>query len=112
MAFPTALALGMTEEQFWHGDAWLYAAFREAKRRRDDDEAWSQWTMGMYVYDAIQRNVPVLNPFATRKTAYDWVAQPYGVKVATTDVASTREAEEADHQRMIDWMLKARVRGQ
>lgn len=108
-AFPTALALGMSPEQYWQGDAWLYAAYAEAKRRRDEEQDWQQWTLGMYVYDAIQRNAPLLNSFSKRHSAYDWLDAPYG-RERPGDAARTEEDVAAGHQRMIDWMLSARVR--
>ena len=99
----------MTAEQYWDGDAWLFAAYREAKRRSDENRDWSQWAMGMYVYDAIQRNAPLFNPFSKRHSAYEWIDAPYG-RSRPVDERRTKEAEEADHQRIIDWMLSARVR--
>lgn len=99
----------MTPEQYWHGDAWLYAAYREAKRREDEDRDWAQWAMGLYVYEAIQLTSPLVNPLSKRKEAYDWLDAPFGRSRAHEEERTGKD-EEAVHQRMIDWVMSARVR--
>lgn len=77
---PSALSYGMTEDEFWFGRPWLFAAYREKARRESDDRAWERWQLGAYVYDAIQRNAPMLNALAKRHTPEDWPEMPYGME--------------------------------
>lgn len=42
---PVALALGMSAEEFWHGDVglfWAYVRAGEIKRKQEDYAAWAQ----------------------------------------------------------------------
>lgn len=100
----------MTPDQYWSGDPWLYAAYREAKRRADEERDWEQWTMGMYVYDAVLRAAPVINALSKRREAHPWLDAPYG-RERPVSLEDERAAEEAGHQRLADWMLSARPRG-
>lgn len=77
---PSALSYGMTEDEFWHGRPWLFAAYREKARRESDERAWERWQTGAYVYDAIQRNAPLLNALAKRHTPEEWPEVPYGME--------------------------------
>lgn len=77
---PSALSYGMTEDEFWHGRPWLFAVYHEKSRRESDELAWARWQLGAYVYDAIQRNAPLLNALAKRHTPDDWPDVPYGME--------------------------------
>lgn len=48
-ALPTYLALGMSAEEFWHGDHRLAAAYREAGKLRRERGLFAEWRAGVYV---------------------------------------------------------------
>ena len=50
---PTYLAIGMSSEEFWHGDPRLARAYREAERIRRDNRYLAEWRYGVYVYEAL-----------------------------------------------------------
>lgn len=52
-ALPTYLAIGMTAEEFWHGEPRLARAYREADLMRREREAIAEWRQGAYVLRAI-----------------------------------------------------------
>ncbi|MBY4798354.1 hypothetical protein K6V98_08345 [Collinsella sp. AGMB00827] len=104
-ALPQAIAYGLSPEVYWYGDPWLFAAYREAARIQGEKEAWDRWAMGMYVYDAICRTSPLLQAFSKSRRAKEWVDKPYEISSRETPAAGRQEDEQADHQRMIDWML-------
>ena len=55
--FPAYLAMGMTYEQFWDGDACLVKAYRTAdsiRRRRRNEELWLE---GIYMVEALSATV-------------------------------------------------------
>lgn len=79
-AEPSAISYGMTEDQFWRGRPWLFAAYREARRRESEERAWERWQAGAYAYQAIQSNVGLLNPFAKPHRADPWPDEPYGME--------------------------------
>lgn len=80
LAEPSALSYGMSDDDFWYGRPWLFAAYREKARRESDERAWERWQQGAYAYDAIQRNAPLLNALARRHTPEQWPDVPYGME--------------------------------
>lgn len=75
-ALPEFLAIGMTYEQFYDGPARLVVSYRAAHRLRRDLANFDAFLVGAYVYEAIQRNVPAINPFAKGKTQ-PWLKEPF-----------------------------------
>jgi hypothetical protein len=45
--------MGMSAEEFWHGDPRLAASYREAERIRRDNRSLAEWREGAYVYRAV-----------------------------------------------------------
>jgi hypothetical protein len=104
-AFPMALMLGMTPEQYWHGEPMLFAAYKEARQLADEKAEWYQWQTGMYVYDAIGRAAPLLNPLSKTHKALPWPEEPYGVTARRDPEERSRKEEKAAHEKMINWIL-------
>lgn len=87
MTQPSAISYGMTDDEFWRGRPWLFAAYREARRRETEERAWERWQFGAYVYDAIQRNTGLLNPLVKRHSSEPWPDVPYGMEEPGATVA-------------------------
>jgi hypothetical protein len=94
----------MSPEQFWDGDAWLFAAYREAQRRTGERESWDRWLAGMYVYDALLRAAPALNAMSKSHRARSWPERPYDLPEQERE-ETPQERERAAHERMREWML-------
>lgn len=75
-ACPQYLNMGMTLEQYWHGDPRHYRFYRKAYEQRISHENYSAWLQGKYVFDAIVAVAPVLIPFSKGKLG-DYPARPY-----------------------------------
>lgn len=45
---PYYLAIGMSDEQFWHGDVWLVETFREAHRMKVEMRNQELYLQGLY----------------------------------------------------------------
>lgn len=87
---PYYISIGMTYEQYWHGDVLAIRAYREAERIRQERVNGESWLLGMYVYDAICRLSPVLHAFAKKGTKpIPYLKKPYqmgkGKKVKVED---------------------------
>lgn len=95
----------MGPSQFWDGDPWLFAAYREAKRRTDEERSRERWQIGAYVYEAICCTSPLLNAFSSRRQAYPWPDEPFEARRAREMALSPQEAEQADHARFAEWLL-------
>jgi len=52
-AFPQYLSIGMTYDQFWHGEPELVKYFRDAQKMRESRENYNMWMQGAYIYNAI-----------------------------------------------------------
>lgn len=50
---PEYLAIGMTSEEYWHGDSALTIAYRKAWRIKHRTKNQDAWWQGRYIYDAI-----------------------------------------------------------
>lgn len=103
-ALPVALSMGMTPGEFWDGDPWLFAAYREAREMRADRGDWERWQSGSYVYEALLRASAVLNPFSTGE-APPWVEAPYGHDATQDGHGGPEEDERAAHQRFAAWIM-------
>ena len=65
---PYYLSIGMTWDQYWYGDVWMAAIYREADRRRRERTNAEAHLMGMYVYEALCDAAPMLHAFAKKGT--------------------------------------------
>jgi hypothetical protein len=107
MAYPTALLMGMTPEQYWYGNPWDFSAYREAERLRRERDDWDRWEAGMYVWAALCKTAPLMNPFAESHQADEWFDRPLGSDATARegDGVYDREAESVEHQRVIGEIL-------
>ena len=100
------LALGMTYEQYWDGDATMTRAYKKAhefKRQERNEELWLQ---GLYIYEAIARLAPILR-MSTKKNvkAEPYLEEPYKLKVEKTE----REEEQEERDNYAKMLSKVRV---
>ena len=106
--FPYYLAIGMTPEQYWEGDASLTRYYRksdEIKRRRRNEELWLQ---GMYIYDALCDVSPIFHAFAKRGTkAKPYPDHPYAL--TGRDREKEREIREAKEREKARKYMEAKM---
>lgn len=55
--FPYFLSIGMSYDQYWHGDVLLAKAYYEADRKRMEREDLNAWLNGLYVYKAMEATI-------------------------------------------------------
>lgn len=70
---PYYISVGMTPDQYWHGDPTLTKAYREADKIQVERENYFAWLQGLYNYEAFLCASPVLRAFVKRNTR----PQPY-----------------------------------
>lgn len=61
------MAMGMSYDDFWNGDAEMAKAYREAHRLRKEMEDEHMWRQGLYVYHALCCVIPALHPMKPSK---------------------------------------------
>lgn len=105
MALPSAISFGMTVEQYWDSDPWLYAAFKESQRQRDEQGEWERWQMGLYVYNSIASLVPALNPFVKKADPVPYPDEPYGIASSRTPEEASAHEEKSAHEKMALWLM-------
>lgn len=105
---------GMTDDQFWYGRPWAYAEHAEAHRREAEERSWERWQLGAYIYDALNRSAPVLNPFAEEHRSKPWPEAPYGMEHHLVDEdgnpvgeSGCVASEEATHALIISQILNS-----
>lgn len=101
------LSIGMTWEQYWHGDPWAVLAFLEAeklKRQRTSDEAW---LYGLYVHDAVA--VAVNNALRSKHArAQKYIDRPLRIEPMTEEEkAAEAEAKQEQATAAFYKMMKA-----
>ena len=88
-AFPAYLAMGMSSDDYWNGDAQLCVAYRKAYTERLDLQDAMLWRQGLYVYHALCAVAPYFNSIKPqRPEAY--LAEPFGI------VQKTEEKQKPD----------------
>ncbi len=86
---PYYISIGMTWEDFWHGDALMARAYRKAQRIRNKRENQQLWMQGLYVYKALLCVSPILHAFAKAGTK----PEPYPDMPYPIDEQDAREQE-------------------
>lgn len=95
--FPFYLAIGMTYEQYWHGEAWLTKSYREAYELKKQIKDYDLWRQGMYFYEALLDVSPVLHAFAKSGTKPNkYSEKPYSEMVKEDDEYVKQEKAEKE----------------
>lgn len=88
---PHYMAMGMTYDQYWHGDPWMTKAFREYDEIRRERENEMLWLQGMYVYEAICDVTPLLRTFSKVKKPVPYAAEPYPLTERMRELQEARK---------------------
>ena len=103
---PYYLSLGMSIEDYWHGDPCIFKAYREADTLRQERENQAAWLNGLYVYDALQSVIGTLSWGLGGKKGQK--PEPY----TNYPYAFTEREKQAERQRKIERTLKWIAEGQ
>lgn len=91
--FPYYLALGMTYEQYWHGDPYLTVYYQKAKKMKFDYDNQMAWINGMYIYDAV--SAIVFNTWCRKEgeQCKNYADKPYEFDEVKQEEELKKEAE-------------------
>ena len=104
-AFPFALAIGMTYDEYWKCSPYLYLDYKEADEIRQMRENHMLWLQGMYVMDGVRVVVEnALNSFGNSKTT----VEPY----REYPIPITKMEKEEEHRRNVEKTLQFFLEGQ
>lgn len=74
---PYYLWYGMSYELFWDGEPNAAKAYRELNKLKQNYDNQMAWLQGLYIYEAILDNAPVLHPFSKAKKPQEYSKEPY-----------------------------------
>lgn len=95
--FPYYLSIGMTYEQYWEMDCDLVKFYRKAADIKRDLMNQNAWLIGLYVYEAIGDNAPILNIAAKRGTRpLPYRASPFELNVKSDNSGSKKKKEHSN----------------
>lgn len=77
-AYPAYLAMGMSSDEYWNGDAQACVAYRKAHKERLELQDAMLWRQGLYVYHALCAVAPYFNSIKPRKPE-EYLATPFGI---------------------------------
>ena len=97
------MSIGMSYDDFWHGDVVMVKAYRKANELRDRRNNQDMWLQGRYFYDALCAASPLYR-FTMRKGMIK--PEPYTKEPYPTTHAELLEREERE-KRAKEERLKA-----
>lgn len=90
---PYYLHLGMTWDQYWHGDPWMVVYYYEAHKLEIEQRNQELWMQGAYIYDAF--TVVLSNAFAAKgSTPKRYMEKPIDILPKTEEEKAAEEERE------------------
>lgn len=107
---PFFISIGMTYEQFWHGDVTMTRDYLKAYKikmdRQVEREQWNIWKQGVYIYEALCDVSPVLHAFSKKGTKpLPFSKAPYGME----EYEQNKEEREPTEQEKENERMKAQI---
>lgn len=94
------MSIGMTFDEFWHGDVTMVRAYRKADEMRKRRQNESLWLQGMYIYEALCDVAPIFHAFAKKGTKpTPFSKEPYAI--TDDEIREREEREERQRQERI-----------
>ena len=104
--------MGMSYEEFWHGNPRLVESYREAYKLKQQIKDYEFWKQGMYVYEAFLDASPILHAFAKKGTKpYPYPSKPYGVEQAETKEDKEKKVENERLKAIVHFKNLAKIIG-
>lgn len=91
---PDYLAMGMTLEEFWHGDSDYFEYVRKAHKLRCQHENYNAWLQGVYIYNALQCVAPMYRDLVKDHRADKYFTEPIEIYPKETTAAEKERAED------------------
>lgn len=77
-AYPAYLAMGMSGDEYWNGDAQACVAYRKAYKEKLKLQDAMLWRQGLYVYHAMCCVAPYFNSIKPSKPE-NYIEKPFGM---------------------------------
>jgi hypothetical protein len=104
-AFPYALSIGMTYDQYWKCSPYLYLDYKEADEIRTMRENHMMWLQGIYNMNAFR---VIMDKFSNGLSGQNHPVEPY----YEYPIPITEREKEEEHRRNVEKTLKFFLEGQ
>lgn len=94
-AFPQYLAMGMTSDEYWNGDAELPRYFREAHLLRRKQANFDAWLNGYYVYNALLCASPLFRDWVKDHRPEEYFGEPLDLYPDKKTISEEQRLEDA-----------------
>ena len=91
---PDYMAMGMTYDEYWNGDADMPRFYREAHRLRKEQANFDAWLHGLYTYHALAAVSPLFRDWVKDHKPENYT-QPLDLYPKKKTVSQEQEAEDA-----------------
>lgn len=85
--------MGMSADEYWHGDPELTQAYALAYKIRKEERNWELWLQGLYIYHALC--VALSNAFDKNSRA-KYMESPLEIFAPTEEEIDERQEKEAE----------------
>lgn len=97
---PYYMAIGMTYDEYWHGDNELPRYYRKLFEINTERKSQDMWLQGMYFYDALCRVTPLYDSFSKKRDPVPYIDHPYPLTEATRQLYRQKEQRKKQQDAM------------
>jgi hypothetical protein len=103
------MSIGMSYDDFWHGDVQQVKAYRKANELRDKKRNLEFWQQGLYIYEALCDASPLFRFSMKGGTikAEPYLKEPYPITAADVREREEREARQKEERLKAEFALFA-----
>lgn len=103
------MSIGMSYDDFWHGDVWKVKAYRKANELQDKRRNQELWLQGMYIYEALCDASPLFRFSMKGGTikAEPYLKEPYPITASDVREREEREAKAKEERLKAEFALFA-----
>lgn len=94
------MSVGMSADEFWHGDFRLARAYREADRIRRENRYAAEWRAGVYTFEALLTASPAFRELS-KGIEHEYPSAPI---FSTVPRKRGKTEEERQERRMMEMM--------
>lgn len=92
---PDYLAMGMSLDEYWNGDAELPRYYREAHRLKRQQANTDAWLHGFYVYQALERVSPLFRDWVKDHHPEKYMLEPLDLYPKKNEVSTEQQQTDA-----------------
>ena len=107
---PYYMAIGMSYDDYWNGDATLTRVYQKIHRLHQQEKNHELWLQGMYIYEALCKVAPIFRSFAKKGTKpAPYSSAPYPLSMNEAEDRKRKEERlkyQTKQQKVLTWMKR------